>query len=165
MTINKKGFSLIEILIVLAIIGVLAAIGIPAYNGYINTAKINATKANHKQIVNYVSAEIAKCNAGGVIIFNDKSGTNKTWNCSATTPKASNLQYMFVYTLKADKWMNPYISGKTAIYGSRSRSCSSTPIGVTNIGYVGTNYVTVITNHGDENGKNKCTELVKISKL
>ena len=57
MTINKKGFSLIEILIVLAIIGVLAAIGIPAYNGYINTAKINATKANHKQIVNYVSAE------------------------------------------------------------------------------------------------------------
>lgn len=39
-----KGFTLVELLVVVALIGILSAIGIPAYNGYINSAKTNSAQ-------------------------------------------------------------------------------------------------------------------------
>jgi len=58
MRMNRKGFTLIELLVVVAIIGILAAVGIPMYQGYQATAKFNAVKATHKQVVTFISSEV-----------------------------------------------------------------------------------------------------------
>ena len=63
----RQGFSLIELLVVVAIIGILAAVGIIAYSGYTGAAKVAQTKQSHKQISSYIASEMMKCEIGGEV--------------------------------------------------------------------------------------------------
>ena len=66
----KKGFTLVELLVVVAILGVLAAVGIVSFGGYLGKAKENASKTIHINADSYIKTNLMKCVLGKEFIPN-----------------------------------------------------------------------------------------------
>jgi len=137
---KKKAFTLIELLIVVAIIGILAGVGVPMYNGYMATAKIQSAATNHANVKSFVASTLTKCSAGSTSVT---LGSNvRQCNQAASTWSS----YFRTYFDSINK--NPYGGGGYVT------TTSGSPIkGGTTITSTG-NQIILKTNIGNESGGN-----------
>jgi len=156
---RSSGFTLMELLIVVALIGVIAAVGIPIYQGYIVKSKITAVLHAHENMVAEMGAAMARCSieGGDLKLYKDSRGGNTETvdvPCSSTTSEISTkFHYHFL------GYKNPYALHKQVNF-TRGGNCKASEIdlGAHQFSWGRTasgESITICSNIGDEDGNDK----------
>lgn len=185
------GFSLIELMIVVVIIGILAAIAIPQYGSYVRKSRSAEASANINSIAQYEEQYYSEnnhymkagpnpatvpttSNTGGVLSFN----TSDTEWTELGAVFTNNTQLRFQYRAFAGQFTSNGSSASASYFysytqtfalssaASGSYTCSNLPAGTASyFGITQTNYANwfVITALGNQVADNTCSLFAKVN--
>ena len=133
----KKGFTLVELLIVIIIIAVLAAIAIPKFSSSSQRSKESSLRANLKLVRNAID------------LFRADTGAFPANMAGLTTPTTAGLSAAAAAcTIAATDWRGPYlqaipvdpVSGSAMTYGTAAADVGTVKSSATGNGIDGTAY-------------------------
>lgn len=101
---TNRGFTLIELMIVIAILGIISAIAIPAYTGYIKTAKLTEAHNNIAALRLAEEEYFIENNAyfGGATTALVQTASQGLW--TATKGSGTAVAFNYVVTTTATSW-------------------------------------------------------------
>ena len=101
---TNKGFTLIELMVTMAILGIIASIALPAYTGYIKAAKLQEGKRNLASLRLAQEEFFLENNTyfGGLNTADLESSSGNLWKASKGSNNAVNFNY--VATGNASTW-------------------------------------------------------------
>jgi prepilin-type N-terminal cleavage/methylation domain-containing protein len=113
----KKSFTLIELLIVVAIIGILAGVGIPMYNGYVQQSKIATLESNFDEFVKFMKVKMISCEISDTVKLNHESDGMRSVQCPNSAWEMAwalkgHFQYEDWKMIYPEEWyahMSPYL--------------------------------------------------------
>ena len=128
-----NAFTLVELLVVVAIIGILAAVGVNTFSGFQEKAKKNVVKNNYNAMYKKILIQMQLCDIDGSVELMKlpKNTTKYKVDCASTSNHNLYMHYIINHMNNSGNPNNPYgdqsggIIGVDIAYVSRAHSMAT----------------------------------------